>query len=611
MVLKIVRALSQALDGIKVKGHVLSRDAKIRAKSLFAILFCSLLMVSFQNCSASKGFQSNQASSSAESTSASAGTGLTLGGVISLQVANSSIAGLPSGLELVNNKDKLSVASGSTSWVFPQPQVAGASYSIVVSSSPAGLTCSVSNGSGVFGFASVTNVVVSCTDGSGSGSSTASCHSSMSTWTPDPTQAFSVNKFGAKYAVQNNRWGTSSGQSIWAKDQNCWGVDTSWAMSPDTQVKSYPSVVRGWLHNGAMSAVGQLSIFSTPGTQDWTWNGSGMGIPLTALSQAKARWSFSPPTASGLRWGALMDVYFHRTREPDYNSGWQPAIDLMINQAVMDQAITSSDWRKTTFYAYVASGANPSVVTLGGNSYMIYIDEGGDIDFHKPEQNFVAGADYDRDGVSIQAINGGTDTDGNGKWNVTLAGITEAPGEFLNNNNGIPEEGEVVLGFGTGKAVVWRGNSDYVRTLYGITSSQMVLVDLQDDLNGDFHVTSVDAHLAYHRSNPNAATGHTIHMFLLPTQYTTNGTGIMWGSYNVKHDLKAIIDFLRGVDGRNWRADDGTTIKHSNGAAVSASLLSDDLYLTSVQAGLEANNGAFSYTNLGFCVSVQGETPCL
>jgi hypothetical protein len=118
---------------------------------------------------------------------------------------------------------------------------------------------------------------------SGSGTtvtSTPTCISSMSTWTPDPTQAYTVNKFGGKYAVQNNRWGTSGGQALWVKDHNCWGITTNWAMSPDTNVLSYPSVVRGWLNNGAMSGIGQSSIFSSAGTQDWTTNGSGMGIAV-------------------------------------------------------------------------------------------------------------------------------------------------------------------------------------------------------------------------------------------------------------------------------------------------------------------------------------------
>jgi hypothetical protein len=456
---------------------------------------------------------------------------------------------------------------------------------------------------------------------SGSGTtvtSTPTCISSMSTWTPDPTQAYTVNKFGGKYAVQNNRWGTSGGQALWVKDHNCWGITTNWAMSPDTNVLSYPSVVRGWLNNGAMSGIGQSSIFSSAGTQDWTTNGSGMGIAVTALTQAKARWSFNPPTAAGLRWGALMDVYFHRTATPDSRNGadFPPAIDLMINQAVMDQAISSpSDWRKSTFYAAVAANANPSVVTIGGNTYLIYIDEAGDLGFHKPEQNFTAGVDYDVDGVSISAaIAGGvTSCPASGKWTASLPGytLTEAPGESLNNNNGCVEEGEIALGFGTGRSVVWSGrNSTYNQGLYSINSNQMVLVDLGDDLNGDYHLTSADSHLAYHRTSPNAAINHTIHMFLLPTQYTNNGTGVLWGSYNVRHDLKAIIDFFRGTDGRNWKADDNTTLKHANGTAVNASLIGNDMYLTSVQAGLEPNNGSFTFTNTAFCVSVQSETAC-
>jgi N-acetylneuraminic acid mutarotase len=79
---------------------------------------------------------------------------VTLGGTINGLTAN--------GLVLANGGSTVSVSSGATSFVFPSPVTAGTTYAVSVQTTPAGLTCSVANGSATAGTANISNVVVTC-----------------------------------------------------------------------------------------------------------------------------------------------------------------------------------------------------------------------------------------------------------------------------------------------------------------------------------------------------------------------------------------------------------------------------------------------------------------
>ena len=60
-----------------------------------------------------------------------------------------SISGLTaSGLVLGNGSDRVSPASGASSFTFPQQVASGATYAVSVITQPTGLNCSVTNGSG-------------------------------------------------------------------------------------------------------------------------------------------------------------------------------------------------------------------------------------------------------------------------------------------------------------------------------------------------------------------------------------------------------------------------------------------------------------------------------
>lgn len=313
----------------------------------------------------------------------------------------------------------------------------------------------------------------------GGGSTPTSCDSAAATWSvqTNVSTKYSSKAFG-KYVVSNNSWNSNSGQNIWAVDGNCWGVTTNFTNQSGGSILTFPSVSRGWNQNGTI-----MQQLSTNGTQDWTTK-SGMGIKVDQLTKAKVRWAFDAPRTTGWRWLGLMDVYFHKTPNPSYTE-FPPFIDLMIDQAIMDQILTGQPAQKSTYYAYVASENNPFIKTLGGVQYLIYIDE--------------------------------------------------------------PDE-------------------------------------------ASFHQTG----------------GHTIHLFQLPTQYSNPGTMAFWGALDGRHDLKAIIDYFRQA---NPTDDSGNPIKNATGTTITSALITDDLYLTSAQAGWEIVSGT-SFTNTAFCVSMQNEADC-
>lgn len=74
-----------------------------------------------------------------------------------------SVSGLTAaGLVLANGASTLTVASGATSFTMPVAVPYGSPYAVQVQAQPAGLTCSVSQGSGTMGSADVGTVQVAC-----------------------------------------------------------------------------------------------------------------------------------------------------------------------------------------------------------------------------------------------------------------------------------------------------------------------------------------------------------------------------------------------------------------------------------------------------------------
>jgi uncharacterized repeat protein (TIGR03803 family) len=80
-----------------------------------------------------------------------------LGGTISGLGANT-------GLVLSDGTDTLMVLANSTTFALPTKLAFGSIYAVTITSSPAGLTCSVSNGGGTMPAANVTNVAIVCSE---------------------------------------------------------------------------------------------------------------------------------------------------------------------------------------------------------------------------------------------------------------------------------------------------------------------------------------------------------------------------------------------------------------------------------------------------------------
>ena len=75
-----------------------------------------------------------------------------------------SVSGVTAGgLVLSNNGTTLPVGAGATGFLFTSGLATGTAYSVMVQSAPAGLLCSVANGSGTIGTSSVTDIAVTCT----------------------------------------------------------------------------------------------------------------------------------------------------------------------------------------------------------------------------------------------------------------------------------------------------------------------------------------------------------------------------------------------------------------------------------------------------------------
>jgi len=94
----------------------------------------------------------------------SAGGTYLVQGTVNLTVTNPLPAGLPAGLTLSDGTDNLAVAAAATQFTFPTALPSGRAYAVAVIQSPAGLDCTVANGSGTIGGSNVAGVGVSCAD---------------------------------------------------------------------------------------------------------------------------------------------------------------------------------------------------------------------------------------------------------------------------------------------------------------------------------------------------------------------------------------------------------------------------------------------------------------
>ena len=73
------------------------------------------------------------------------------------------VTGLTAGsLVLVNGRDNVTIAAGSTTFAFPTKIVNGTPFGITILTQPVGKTCTVTGGIGTMGTANITSVAVNC-----------------------------------------------------------------------------------------------------------------------------------------------------------------------------------------------------------------------------------------------------------------------------------------------------------------------------------------------------------------------------------------------------------------------------------------------------------------
>ena len=258
-----------------------------------------------------------------------------------------------------------SAASGTLSWAAGDTAAKTFSVKIATIAAYSGtrtfaVTLSSAGGGAALGSPSSATATIS-------GSVTPACSQNSGSYTT--TNAFDAKQFG-NYLVNNNNWGGTSGQVLFANSQSCWGVTTT-ATTDRFGIGSYPSVTRGWTQNATY-----LGPLSTPGTYDWTTK-SGMGIAVTALTKARVHWAFTAPPSPN-RWSALMDIYFHKTNAPN-PSMFYPQLDLMVEPSIADQLNSNG----STYYGTVITGNRGTQVTIGGNTYSVYVDNPSQV-FNQP-----------------------------------------------------------------------------------------------------------------------------------------------------------------------------------------------------------------------------------
>lgn len=89
-----------------------------------------------------------------------------LSGVVKLNVVDPLPNGLPSGLSLGNGTETLNIPAGATTFEFATSLASGTTYTVSVKASPSGFVCTASDNTGTIAGASVSNVMVTCSDAS-------------------------------------------------------------------------------------------------------------------------------------------------------------------------------------------------------------------------------------------------------------------------------------------------------------------------------------------------------------------------------------------------------------------------------------------------------------
>jgi hypothetical protein len=241
------------------------------------------------------------------------------------------ITGLPngaSGLTLSNNGSDQTAPSQSGSFSFTTPIGSGASYNVVIQSSPPGLNCSVSGGSGTVGGGAVTTVAVSCATTAilSENFDEVAAPALPTGWTTDTNSAQATTPFATVTDMTN-----SAPNACWIEDLGF--VREATLTSPSFNVTSGTAKVTFWHHfdteapwdggaleisiaggpfqdiidaGGSFSVGGYTLQLATGGQNPMEGRNAWSGGPLTIMTTANL-----PANAAGqavqLRWHSSSD----------------------------------------------------------------------------------------------------------------------------------------------------------------------------------------------------------------------------------------------------------------------------------------------------------------
>ena len=108
--------------------------------------------------------------------------------------------------------------------------------------------------------------------------------------------------------------------------------------------------------------------------------------------------------------------------------------------------------------------------------------------------------------------------------------------------------------------------------------------------------------------NFNATGGHTISLFVEPTNYTNSATTtLLWGPNSATHDVGGLIAWLSSA---NPTDDSGNPIMNHIGMVITTPLIDPSWYLSSINGGFELDFGTANnnqWTTTDFWVAVQNE----
>lgn len=383
----------------------------------------------------------------------------TVGGSISGLISN--------GMVLINGSNTLAVHSGASSFTMPATVAYHSAYAVTVQTQPAGLTCSVSNGTGTMGADDVTNVSIAC----GSNFTLLYSFAGGSSDGANPHQYSLIqgsdsNFYGATLHGGTNDYGT---------------VFKITPGGTETVLYSFPK-------KGSFAGLIQASDGNFYGTAaNVSTNGEGSFFKLTPKGVETDLYTF--PANSSLPYSGVIQGsdgnFYGTTGANGHNddgtvfkftpSGTKTVLHAFPKssngdgQIPYDSLIQTSD---DTFYGTTYKGGANGFgtvfkITPGGKETVVYSFAGGSSDGANPEANLVQGSDGDFYGTTY---NGGTHGLGT-VFKITPSGTETILHSFAGSDGANPQAGVIQAGDGNFYGTTYKGGTNGLGTVFKITPS--------------------------------------------------------------------------------------------------------------------------------------------